>query len=90
MTPLCFQGYLSYIRSLPINDTPEVFGLHDNANITFALNETSSLLGNILKLQPKTASGGGQSRDEVRSSAPSKPTCLDFGSVCLQINSIKF
>lgn len=26
------QAYLAYIRSLPINDTPEIFGLHDNAN----------------------------------------------------------
>ncbi len=26
------QAYLAYVRSLPINDTPEIFGLHDNAN----------------------------------------------------------
>ena len=56
---------MSYIRSLPINDTPEMFGLHDNANITFALNETSSLLEGFLKLQPKSASGSGHSREEV-------------------------
>lgn len=29
------QAYLAYIRSLPINDTPEIFGLHDNANSKF-------------------------------------------------------
>jgi dynein heavy chain len=28
-------AYLAYIRSLPINDTPEIFGLHDNANSKF-------------------------------------------------------
>ena len=56
---------MTYIRGLPINDTPEMFGLHDNANITFALNETSSLLEGFLKLQPKSASGAGHSREEV-------------------------
>ena len=59
------QVYVHYIRSLPINDTPEIFGLHDNANITFAQNETFSLLQGILKMQPKSSSGAGRSREEV-------------------------
>ncbi|KAK3096562.1 hypothetical protein FSP39_001310 [Pinctada imbricata] len=59
------NGYMSYIKSLPINDTPEIFALHDNANITFAQNETNMLLTSLLKLQPKTASGGGKSREEI-------------------------
>ncbi|XP_030840434.1 dynein heavy chain 1, axonemal isoform X1 [Strongylocentrotus purpuratus] len=59
------NGYMAFIRSLPINDTPEIFSLHDNANITFAQNETFTTLTNIMKLQPKTASGGGKSREEV-------------------------
>ncbi len=25
-------AYVAYVRGLPINDTPEIFGLHDNAN----------------------------------------------------------
>lgn len=56
---------MAYIRSLPINDTPEIFGLHDNANITFAQNETFRTLGDLLELQPKTLSAGGVSREEV-------------------------
>ena len=59
------QVYMEYIRCLPINDTPEMFGLHDNANITFAVNETYQLLNGIVKLQPKTKSGGGRSQEEV-------------------------
>uniref|UniRef100_A0A8C2YBK7 Dynein axonemal heavy chain 1 n=1 Tax=Coturnix japonica TaxID=93934 RepID=A0A8C2YBK7_COTJA len=43
------DGYLQYIRSLPLNDSPELFGLHDNANITFAQKETFALLGAILQ-----------------------------------------
>lgn len=30
------QAYLAYVRSLPINDTPEIFGLHDNANSKYS------------------------------------------------------
>ncbi|XP_014674130.1 PREDICTED: dynein heavy chain 1, axonemal-like [Priapulus caudatus] len=59
------EAYTAYIRGLPINDTPEIFGLHENANITFAQNETFALLNGLLLLQPKSSSGGGQSREEV-------------------------
>lgn len=59
------QGYIAYMRSLPINDTPEIFGLHENANITFAQNETLNMLSSLMALQPKSASGGGKSREEV-------------------------
>ncbi|KAJ8259834.1 hypothetical protein GJAV_G00174010 [Gymnothorax javanicus] len=59
------KGYLEYIRGLPINDTPEIFGLHDNANISFAQNETFALLGAVVKLQPKAAVSGGKSREEI-------------------------
>uniref|UniRef100_G1R661 Dynein axonemal heavy chain 1 n=1 Tax=Nomascus leucogenys TaxID=61853 RepID=G1R661_NOMLE len=59
------HGYLSYIRSLPLNDMPEIFGLHDNANITFAQNETFALLGTIIQLQPKSSSAGSQGREEI-------------------------
>nr|WAW84827.1 axonemal dynein heavy chain 1 [Halisarca dujardinii] len=59
------KKYMDYIKSLPINDNPELFGLHDNANITFAQNETFALLTGLLQLQPKQSSGGGVSREEV-------------------------
>uniref|UniRef100_A0A8C0ZKQ1 Dynein axonemal heavy chain 1 n=1 Tax=Cyanistes caeruleus TaxID=156563 RepID=A0A8C0ZKQ1_CYACU len=52
-------------QGLPLNDSPELFGLHDNADITFAQNETFALLGAIAQLQPKTISLGGRSREEV-------------------------
>uniref|UniRef100_A0A8C5KDU7 Dynein axonemal heavy chain 1 n=1 Tax=Jaculus jaculus TaxID=51337 RepID=A0A8C5KDU7_JACJA len=59
------NGYLSYIKGLPLNDMPELFGLHDNANITFAQNETFALLNAIIQLQPKSSSVGDQSREEI-------------------------
>uniref|UniRef100_A0A8C5T8B7 Dynein axonemal heavy chain 1 n=1 Tax=Malurus cyaneus samueli TaxID=2593467 RepID=A0A8C5T8B7_9PASS len=59
------SGYLQYVKSLPLNDSPELFGLHDNADITFAQNETFALLGALSQLQPKTITLGGRSREEV-------------------------
>lgn len=56
---------MAYVKSLNINDTPEIFGLHENANITFAQNETFRTLTDLLDLQPKTLSGAGTSREEI-------------------------
>ncbi|XP_051777061.1 dynein axonemal heavy chain 1 [Erpetoichthys calabaricus] len=64
-TALDINGYLEYIKNLPINDTPEVFGLHDNANITFAQNETFALLNAVIRLQPRTSAAGGKAREEI-------------------------
>eukprot|EP00742_Colponemidia_sp_Colp-10_P018445 GILJ01021306.1.p1 GENE.GILJ01021306.1~~GILJ01021306.1.p1 ORF type:complete len:799 (-),score=88.78 GILJ01021306.1:48-2444(-) len=57
--------YLSYFQQLPLTDNPNVFGLHDNANITCARNETYTLFETILSLQPRQSGSGGQSTDEV-------------------------
>ena len=57
---------MAYIKSLPINDTPEIFALHSNANITFAQNETFALLNGLVKLQPKSSGGTGRSMEEVK------------------------
>jgi dynein heavy chain len=56
---------MAYIKTLAINDTPEIFGLHENANITFAQSETFRTLQDLLELQPKTAMGTGVSREDV-------------------------
>ena len=48
-----------YIKGLPYHEGPEVFGLHDNANTTFALAETDALLTTALSLQSKSGGSGG-------------------------------
>ena len=48
-----------------MNPLPEAFGLHENADITNAQNETISLLSTILGLQPKSSAGAGKSREEI-------------------------
>lgn len=47
-----------YIDSLPEDDTPEVFGLHANANIAYQQNESNNLIKTILnvKMAPVTSS----------------------------------
>ena len=50
---------LAYVDKLPIFDDPEVFGMHENANVTFNTNESLSLMESILSLQPRASGGGG-------------------------------
>jgi len=57
--------YTDYIKELPINDTAEIFGLHDNAEISSAINDTNQLLLTALSLQPRSAGSGGQSGDQI-------------------------
>ena len=55
--------YIDYIKSLPLNPSPEAFGLHQNAEITTANNLTVILLESILSMQPRSSSGGGKTRE---------------------------
>lgn len=48
---------LQAIESLPLEQTPEVFGLHANANIQYYTNATKDLWHSLLELQPRTGSG---------------------------------
>ncbi|KAL0221591.1 hypothetical protein RCL1_001445 [Eukaryota sp. TZLM3-RCL] len=61
--------YISYIDNLQSNSSPEVFGLHSNAQIIQAKNETYQLLDLCLSLQPRAlgsgGSGSGVSVDDV-------------------------
>jgi len=58
------SDYLEYIKGLPLITSPEVFGLHDNAEITTAQNDASILLETVLGMQPRTSSGSGKSIEQ--------------------------
>ncbi|KAK9891390.1 hypothetical protein WA026_014631 [Henosepilachna vigintioctopunctata] len=51
--------YLTHIDSFASTDPPQVYGLHPNANITYQTNTTSSMLYQMLSIQPKESGGGG-------------------------------
>lgn len=55
------QSYIEYLRSLPITTHPEVFGLHENADITKDNQETNQLFSGVLLTLPREAGGGGKS-----------------------------
>jgi len=57
--------YREFIKTLPYNDLPEVFGLHENAEMSSAINETNELLQTALSLLPRITSGGGMSSDQI-------------------------
>ncbi|KAJ3068328.1 Dynein heavy chain 6, axonemal [Podochytrium sp. JEL0797] len=60
------SSFKSYIDSLPFSEEPSVFGMHENANISYQLQESRRVVRTILDVQPRLASGGtGKSSEEV-------------------------
>lgn len=59
------KDFLEVVSEYPIVPHPDIFGLHENADITCDQNETYALFATVLSLQPRVASGGGLSREVV-------------------------
>lgn len=78
------EDYITFVtENVPLNDLTEVFGLHDNADITSAISATDSILGTALSLQPRATSSSGKSQDQVlgetcQSILDKLPPNLDF------------
>ena len=60
-----YQDYIEYIRSLPLIPHPEVYGFHENADITKDQQETLQLFESILLTLPRQTGGTGKSPQEV-------------------------
>ena len=61
------QAYVEYVDALPTIPKPEVFGLHDNADITKDLNDTNLMISTLLTTMGQAGSTGGESggKEEV-------------------------
>ncbi|RLN88726.1 hypothetical protein BBJ28_00016849, partial [Nothophytophthora sp. Chile5] len=56
----------TYLAALPALDNPELFGMHENANVTFERNESANMLQLILSLEPRDGGGGGGKSNDQR------------------------
>ncbi|ORX87336.1 hypothetical protein BCR32DRAFT_215454 [Anaeromyces robustus] len=55
-----------YIDTLPYTEDPSVFGMHENANISYQIQETKRVIKTIVDIQPRlVSSGGGKSNEEI-------------------------
>ena len=62
---MCSRG-LQAIEELPGQESPEIFGLHPNADLTFRTLQVQAGVQLIVDTQPKGGSGGGRlSREQV-------------------------
>ncbi|XP_066595663.1 dynein axonemal heavy chain 3 [Prorops nasuta] len=61
-----YYGCLEYIKSLPINQYPEVFGLHENADITKDNQESMQLLDGALLTQTQISGEGAEMDTDIR------------------------
>ncbi|KAL5013226.1 hypothetical protein ScPMuIL_007496 [Solemya velum] len=60
-----YDNYVEYIRRLPLVPHPEVFGLHENADISKDQQETQQLFDGILLTLPRQTGGGGKSSQDI-------------------------
>ena len=69
--------YRELVRKFPEYENPEVFGMHDNANITFQLKESKISLETVLSIQPRESGGGGSSTEKTTDQIVDE-MCLQF------------
>jgi len=62
-----YNSIIEYIKQLPLNQLPDIFGIHDNGDIARQLSETKQLFNSIILTQEKSGndSGNAKSSDEI-------------------------
>ena len=64
--PLSKDDLVQFV-GLPQYETPVLFGLHPNANITFQAKESNSIMATMIDIQPRggSAGGAGKTPDQI-------------------------
>jgi dynein heavy chain len=63
-----YEDYISYIKTLPQIQSPEVFGMHENADIAKDLAETNLLIESVILTQGRQGkSGSGKTQERITS-----------------------
>jgi len=62
-----YNSIIEYIKQLPLNQLPDIFGIHDNGDIARQLSETKQLFNSIMLTQEKSGNdnGNAKSSDEI-------------------------
>ncbi|KAI8819310.1 dynein heavy chain and region D6 of dynein motor-domain-containing protein [Fimicolochytrium jonesii] len=66
-----YSGVLEYVKTLPLETRPEVFHLHENADITKSQLDTDNFFRSIMLTQGNTASSGSRSTEQIVSEVAS-------------------
>ncbi|KAM3188084.1 Dynein heavy chain 7, axonemal [Hymenolepis weldensis] len=64
-TDRSYEEYIDFVKTIPLNPSPEIFGMHPNADITKDNQETNLLFSSALLTQSKGGSSTGASQEEV-------------------------
>jgi dynein heavy chain len=59
------KPFKDYIETFPEADSPEISGLHPNAELTFRINEVNAMIATLGETQPKGGGGGGESIEDA-------------------------
>ncbi|ETO22424.1 Dynein heavy chain family protein [Reticulomyxa filosa] len=68
--------FQNYVETLPYEDDPVMFGMNENANITFQSQESSSLIATLLHIRPQ-ASNSNQKKQSANSGDSNKVNTPD-------------